>query len=929
VTVQRPYQLLIVVLLILPLLMVGSCSSGRNTWRERTVQSINTRFNVYFNGKKSYDEGIQAILQAHKDDYSKVIPMYPISVHTNASAAASQMTRTIEKTRKAIKTRSIKVKPDLNPSKRSDPKNKAFLQQEEYNPFMKEVWLLLAKAEFHKADFLGSVGTFNYITRHFKEDRDLQVTCQLWVVRAYAEMGWLYEAEEMLRNINPSDLRGENTGLFAAVKADLLLKQRSYNDALPFLELALKWEKDKKMQLRFTFLLAQLHHARGDKKAAYDAYSRIIDSNPPYEMDFNARVNRAGLFLQRTSEVRKELTKMIRNNNNKEYLDQLYYTVGLSYLHDKDTLQALSNFQKAVDESTRNGVDKATALIHMADVLYEQKKYVRAQPGYDEASKIITVEHEEYPRISMRSEILGELVVEYEMVQLQDSLQRLSAMSPEQRLATITQYLAWKDREDKLAAEREAKRLAKAEDNATGGGMEPMMGMPQIGAWNQGNEWYFYNPQTIRSGQQEFQRRWGKRKLEDNWRRINKSAALFSENTESTANGELPAGELAGAIADSVVVAPVDTVASNPRNPEYYLKQIPETPAQIEKSNELWADALFKLGVIYKDKLEDFPMAMATFEEYVRRFGTKALASDALFNNYLVNQKLNQPGDAEQVRLRLVREYPESRLAQLLADPDFLKNRQLMFEQQDSLYQLSYDAFNKNDFPRVKALADSVKQRFPMSTLMPKFLFLKALSVAKTGNQEAFERELNALLEEFPQSEVSAMSKDMLALMKQGRESQQGSSHGSILARRDAELAQTMLNDSVKLEFSPDRKGPHRLMFLSDSSQEDLFSLQFQLAVYNFSRFLIKDFEIVILALEAGLNEVSVFDFEDYDEAEWYLKSVTDDPSVARLLETRMVKPVIVSSFNYGLLRAGRKLNEYQLFKATNSALQQPQGAVK
>lgn len=854
-----------------------------------------------------------AILQAGKDDYSKVIPMYPISIASNASAGSSQMNRAIEKSRKAIKTRSIKEKPKANPKKRSDPKYRAFMQQEEYNPFMKEVWLLLAKAEFHKADFLGSVGTFNYIIRHFANDTELQMTCRLWVVRAYAEMGWIYEAEEMLRKLNPDDLRGENSGLFASVKADLLLKQKQYKEALPFLELAMKWETDKKMLQRFTFLKAQLLRLNGETKAAFSAYSSLLETNPPYEMDLNARINRAGLFVQKTTDVRNQLLKMIKNNNNKDYLDQLYYTIGLSYLHDRDTLQALANFRLAVDESTRNGIDKATALIRMADLLYVQKNYVKAQPAYEEASRLITVEHEEYARVSRRAELLSELVVEFEMVTLQDSLQRLSALSPEQRLETIKGYLAWREREEKLAKEREEERLAKEANEEPR--MDPSAAMPQPGVANQANAWYFYNPQALRTGQQEFQRRWGKRKLEDNWRRSNKSAALFAETAvETSAEGTAqPADSTVGQL-NVKEVAQNDTLSENSNNPEYYLKQIPITTAQIEKSDELWAEALFKMGTIYKDKLEDYPLAIQTFEQYLTRFGKKAPASDALFNNYLIYQKLKQPQQAESVRNRLLSSYPETRYAQLLSDPEFLLKRQLMYEQQDSLYELTYQQFITNQFERVIELTDTVRNRFPLSTLMPKFLYLKALSIAKQGNRDRFETELKALLEEYPQSEVSAMSKDMLALLRQGREAQQGSSSGTILTRREAELTPVLNNDSVKLAFSPDRKGPHRLLLLSENSQEDLFPLQFHLAVFNFSKFLIKDFEITIASVEGRKNGVSVFDFDDYAEAEWYLQSIREDTAVSGQLTQLNIRALIVSQYNYGLLRSGKLIEEYTRF---------------
>jgi tetratricopeptide (TPR) repeat protein len=910
VTSERLTHKLIILLLLLPVLLLTSCSSSKNTWRERAIQSMNTRYNVYFNGKKSYDEGLQAILLASKDNYGSIIHMYPISVHSNATVASSQMTRAIEKSRKAIKTRSIKEKPQINPSRRTDPKYRAFIQQEEFNPFMKNVWLLLAKAEFHKADFLGSIGTFNYIIRHFPEDMDLQMTCQLWVVRAYAEMGWLYEAEEMLRQINPSNIRNENTGLFAAVRADLLLKQKLYKEAIPFLEMALNFEKDRRMRMRFTFLLAQLYDISGDKQASHDAYSKVLSASPPYDMDLNARINRAALFIQRTSDTRRELQRMVRNNNNADYLDQLFYTIGLSYLHDRDTVKAITNFQTAIDESTRNGVDKAKVLIHLADLLYDRKEYVKAQPNYDEASKIIMVDHEEYPRVSRRAELLAEFLVEYTMVQLQDSLQRLSAMTPEQRLETILEYIAWQEREEKLAAEREESKLAKAANQEPR--LDPMAGLPQIGGRNPANEWYFYNPNALRTGQQEFQRRWGKRRLEDNWRRVNKSAAMFADEntTDSFEDIEQVTDSVTGevlAIADQVP----DSVASDRKNPEFYLRQIPVTPAQLELSNELWAESLFKMGIIYKDKLEDYPMAIETFDEYVRRFGTRHLASDALFNNYLVYSKTGQGAAAEQVRVKLVDNYPDTRYGKLLTDRDFLKNRQQMFEQQDSLYNIAYKAFNASEFARVRQFTDSVRERYPTSTLMPKFLFIKALSVAKTGDQATFEKELNELLEEFPQSDVSAMTKDMLALMKQGRESMQGSSHGTILARREAELNPKAENDSVKMNFSAERGGPHRLLFLSEASQPDLFALQFNLAVYNFSKFLIKDFELTVTAVEGYLNAVSVYEFEDFEEAEWYVESVIADEAVNLQLANLKVRPLIISSGNYQLLRAGKKVYEY------------------
>jgi len=231
----RAYKILLVILVI----VISGCSTKKNTWMSRNYQATNTRFNVYFNGYVSYNEGLKNIMKANKEDYSSIISMYPISRHSNATAATSNMDLTIEKCRKAIKLHSIKVKPAKNYKKANTPDYKLFYNQEEFNPALKEAWLLLGKAEFHKANFLGSVGTFSYIDRHYGTDKDLEATCQLWIARAYGEMGWMYEAEQIMSKIVQDNLKRSNVGLFASVNADLLLKKHLYKDAIPFLELAL------------------------------------------------------------------------------------------------------------------------------------------------------------------------------------------------------------------------------------------------------------------------------------------------------------------------------------------------------------------------------------------------------------------------------------------------------------------------------------------------------------------------------------------------------------------------------------------------------------------------------------------------------------------------------------------------------------------
>jgi len=889
------------VLLIILISLISGCSTKKNTWASRTYQAVNTRFNVYFNGYISYNEGLRNIQKANREDYSSVIPMYPISHHSNASAATSNMDLTIEKCRKAIKLHSIKLKPQKDYKKANLPEYMLFYNQQEFNPALIEAWLLLAKAEFHKGDFLGSVGTFSYIIRHYANDKNVEATCQLWITRAYAEMGWIYEAEQMLSKIVQDNLKRSNIGLFASVNADLLLKKHQYKEAIPFLELAISKETDKILQQRFGYLLAQLFQITKDDKAAYMAYSKVIKSNPPYEMDFNARISRAQLDQGNISNIRKELLGMLKNRNNKDYLDQLYYALGNTYLYHADTLKAIQNYKLSADKSTRKGIDKAVTLITLGDIYYTKRNYVLAQPCYEEAGKIITNEHDDYARVTKRGEMLSELVTQNDIVVLQDSLQRLSALSETERLEVVNKIIEKLIADEKAAADKalKDKQLANSTNfDANFAGLTPIGG--NLGA---PGDWYFYNIDVMRNGESEFLKKWGKRKLEDNWRRTNKATSLFTDE-----NITKPAmNESADTISTSKVVM-------DNKKPEFYLRQIPITAAQIAKSTAEIATALFAMGQIYKDKIEDIPMSITTFKEFIRRFPTDERVADAYFYIYLMQTKRENQTEANFYRTKLINEFPNTKYQKILSQPDYTERLERMYLEQDSIYNLTYKAYNESDFSTVFKQVAYIKQNYPLSTLMPKFLFLNALSIGKKETPELFKAALTDLITNYPQSDVSAMAKDMLALIKQGQEAKTGTSSGSLLTRRD-ENTKIEINEISPQQFSAEKQTKHRLLLINSLNKEKINKLLYNIASFNFSRFMIKDFDLVISKLDSVHNVLSVTNFESYDEASWYVNSLNSDALLTEMLTDYQVQKVIISEDNYALLMTNFSLNDYLAFQ--------------
>ncbi len=883
-------------------LFAGCSFTRQNNWYTRNSHALRTHYNIAFNGNQSYYEGIDAIAQNNVDDYTQVIPLFPISHHENASAATSQMQRAQEKAEKAIKNHSIRKKPKKKQNRSKDPKYQAFMQLEEYNSQIDEAWILLGKAQFHQTEFLAAVGTFTYIIKYFKHNRERVAEAQIWLARSYAEMDWLFEANDVLNEANRRPVPNKLTKDFAAARGDLLLKQHLYKEAIPYVEIAAEKEKNKRQRTRFRYVLAQLYALTGDKSKAVDTYSKVIKANPPFEMDFQARLARAQATDGNTAEAIKPLRRMLRSSKYAEHKDRIYFAIGKIHQAQGENDKAIENYLLALKNNQDDEAAKVQISVQLADLYYTQSEYLKAQPLYSSASALMHHENPDYKRVNDRALMLGELNRQHEIVVLQDSLQALSLLDEEARREKIEQMI--KQLQDEEIAQR--KREAE-EAEAEAARLENMANafVPSFG--NTGStDWYFYNPSLTASGKQDFRQRWGSRKLEDNWRRTNKNAFSLDDFGE---DGQAADPQFAD---DSQNTQNADSLNASSVNadPQFYLKQIPTTVAQRQQSDEQIADALFAMGIIYKDDLEDLPMAIATFEELERRFPKDARLSDAYFYLYQISSKKNDTDKANYYRLRLISQYPESLYAKVLSDPAYAEKMAQMNAVQDSLYRESYFAYTKNDFTTVGRKYNEIRREFPLSPLMPKFMFLNALSEGKRGNTEVLITELEALIEEFPQSDVNAMSKDILALVKQGNEIQAGSTHGSMLALRDSITLADAVEAPDTTQFSPNRQEPH-LIVITVLAEADINQLQFNVATYNFTGFLVKNFDLEIRRYNAEINLLIISMLEDYDEALWYEEDMRNVPDIKPFFDSKLCTSFVISQTNFELIKKGRSIEDY------------------
>ena len=831
-----------------------SCSTQKNTWATRSFHQTKVKYNILYNGNIAYEEGLKAIRDANKDDYSHILSLYPVSNHQAAQAATSQMDKTIEKCRKCIKLHSIKTKPKRNPKKANDPKYKLWLQSEEFNANMGLAWIRLGEAEFHKGDFLGAVSTFNYIINHYQNNPDMIAQSQLWIARAYAETGWQYEAEDMLQRVQIDALSKKHARLYSAVKADVLLHGQSYHEAIPFIKIAMPHEKRTVYRPRFAYVLGQLYEKEGKRDDAIHAFKSVVRMAPPTEMEFNARIRMAELGGKNSL---RKLRTMSKQSKYKDKLDQIYGAMGNIYLAQGDTAHALEMYQKAIAEATQAGPAKAAVLVRAGDIYYEQRAYAQAQPCYREAVTILTAEDPEYARIQKRSEVLDELIVAYEQAQLQDSLQRLGHMTEEEQRAIVDRIIA-----DLIAAEKaDSTKQAQQERDATiaGPSLRSVDTRNMLGGGNaQKGEWYFYNPQLIQQGKQDWIRKWGNRKLEDNWRRQNKQVIVNDEMAAAPndENGELSPDSLT---LDSTAVQP-QKIETDDHKPEYYLQQIPRTPQDYALSDSLWREAMVALYYIYRDKVEDETLAEETLRALSERFPGHPCLADIL----------------EDLRLRALRN-----------DTAYIAGMLKMLAEQDSLYAATYVAYTKGQYATVKTNKQYAQKEFPQSKLIPRFLFLNAVAVARTEGQKAFIAELQELVANYGETELGAMAKDMLAMMGQGMESKKGGATGDLAELRGQttdDTDQTDTSDST-LVWSEDRKQPSIvLLILPTADEEALNELLYEVALFNFSQFLIRDFDLQKMPVFKEGCALRVSGFADLDEAEWWVDLVKKNSDMQLVL---------------------------------------------
>ena len=178
---------------------------------------------------------------------------------------------------------------------------------------------MMGQAQFYNADFLQASATFSYIARHYAHDEEVVAEARLWQARCYSEMEWFYEAEDILGKLNTNGIPRKNLNQYAAVYADYLVKNKQYEEAVPYFKTAIKAEKNRRQRTRMKYLLGQIYAEQDQNGLAYQMFGQVIKANPPYELEFAARIRQTEVFTGGNyQKVIKMLQRMAKSDKNKD-----------------------------------------------------------------------------------------------------------------------------------------------------------------------------------------------------------------------------------------------------------------------------------------------------------------------------------------------------------------------------------------------------------------------------------------------------------------------------------------------------------------------------------------------------------------------------------------------------------------------------------
>ena len=609
--------------------MVVGCNS-------KGYQNMNARYNGYFYADQYLNEVYQAIEDGYQYNYDQVLKIYPDIDSGTVEGNKAKLDDAFKKASQVIEWYGASDWTDDN-------------------------YLIIGKIRHLRAEFQFAIETLQYINQT-SEDDPTRHAALIALMQTYMDAGEVGQAKEVSNYLETEDLNEENMAEYKVMLAYYHQREEDYEAMAENLKEVADIVPEKDTKSRINFILGQIEQAKGENAEAYKYYEASLAGTPPYDLSFHAKLNMQQVSnvsgAAQLEKVRKFYAQLLKDGKNKEYLGKIYYEMGEFEKKQTNYDLAIENYLKAVAVEEPSPRQKSLSYLRVGQLYFDvYEKFELASNYYDSAVTIMPTDILGYPNHVKRKEVLTEFVIQLNTIQVNDSLLSLAELGPVSLDAFLDRYL---DEQEKAAREKEKEESRTIN---TGSVTTAGTGFSDNSA---SGEWYFYNAAAVELGALEFQRRWGNRPLEDNWRRSSKEFV-------NAATDDLQPDIAIDSPDQPQTAEQVDEGRAAEK--KELLAKIPTTADAKEKLHLETQEAYFKLGTVYRFGLERLGKAANSYKTLIQKYPDTSYKLDALFALYTLYLE-TEPSQAQSYKQQIIDTFPESLIAKTLVNPNYLAEKE-------------------------------------------------------------------------------------------------------------------------------------------------------------------------------------------------------------------------------------------------------------
>ncbi|MGB0807040.1 MAG: tetratricopeptide repeat protein [Salibacteraceae bacterium] len=872
-----------VVLFFAGLFLFNGCSTKKTGWAHRYYHSVLTRFNGYFNAKELMKEAEAAIDLSMPDNYTKTLPVYKELPQENAELVAADMDIVLEKCARVITKNSIRKRG------------------KEHTKWVDDSYFLMGKAYYYKNDYTKAYKVLNQVAKKYK-DQESRFDARFWLARLAAKEENYDKSMKLLSHLEndkelPERLKLDISKLYTAN----YLAMDNSEQAMVELRTAISHAKKKPERLRLTYLLGQLYKDQDEGYEAMKVFAQVLKMHPEYKMEFYTRIQMAMAYNVGNGDaesVRSELLKLLKDEKYVEFQDEIYYALAEMSYKDNDLPQTFEYLELSTEVSVENTNQKAKSFWRLGQLYFQKPNYPKAQLNYDSCVFYMPDDFPNGKEITKLASNLNDLVAQILIIEREDSLQMVANLDPSDREDLIADLIKKrkKEEEQKRIEEKNKEEMAEASANNAPGPGGPGgpggFGGPGSGS----NKWYFYNPTVKESGKADFARKWGKRVNQDDWRRSIKEE-IFDEEGEDNDEPEF------------IVNEEGDTVklSGDWLDASYYLKDLPVTDEAIIESNKKIVEAYYQLSIIYKEQMEDVPMAIETLEEMNNRFNPNAHLADSYYRLYTMNLDEENIPRSEYYKNKILNEFPNSQYARLIRDPNFMDKENEDLIAATKLYEkILVKYYGRGYYRQTIESCNQLLESYPESEITPKAEFLKALAVGHNDGEESLRTELSAIINSYPGTEYATRAQEILA----GLDIKHEEARAKALAEAN-EAAMKEAASEMAYKYEPNSK--HNFVIIVKASGRKLSEIKTTISNFNSKNYKMEGLKMSAIVYSKGKQMITVKSFSNAKQAKAYKVAFENNSSLQTMTENNP-DYFIVSFTNYALFYKPKDHENYKIW---------------